>query len=143
MLLDHPVLLRLPIRPNDYDRLGHVNNAVVLEYLEAGRWAWLAHVGVHERSDVVAVVSRIEVDYRRELLGTEVVVQTRLIEPATAGLAEEITYRAVFEQRVFPSGSLDAAASARVTVGFIDVKTRTLTTLQEFVAAITSTEAAS
>ncbi|RKI59045.1 acyl-CoA thioesterase, partial [Corallococcus sp. AB049A] len=38
--------LTLRVRPNDLDTLGHVNNATTLEYLEAGRWAWLERQGL-------------------------------------------------------------------------------------------------
>jgi acyl-CoA thioesterase FadM len=37
-----PAVVRFLTRPNDLDSLGHVNNAIVLEYLEAGRWSWFA-----------------------------------------------------------------------------------------------------
>ncbi|HEY0132889.1 MAG TPA: thioesterase family protein, partial [Nannocystis sp.] len=72
-------ILDLRIRPNDLDSLGHVNNAVVLEYFEAGRWAWMDARGIGRRGKVVPVVSRIEVDYRRELTGPELQVHTTLL----------------------------------------------------------------
>ena len=124
--------LVVPVRPNDLDSLGHVNNAIVLEYLEAGRWAWLAHHGLRRTGRVVPVVSRIEVDYRREILPPEVVVTT-VLEADEAFLdPEAVSYRAVFHQTVVPAGEDRLAAEALVKVAFIDVATRSLRTIQDF-----------
>ena len=70
----------LATRPNDLDILGHVNNAVALEYFEAGRWDWRRRVGL-EASAVAVVVSRIEVDYLGQIFPGEIVVVTRFRGP--------------------------------------------------------------
>ncbi|RYZ40292.1 MAG: acyl-CoA thioesterase [Myxococcaceae bacterium] len=127
------VSLTLSVRPNDLDSLGHVNNATALEYLEAGRWAWLAHHGLSRGGAVVAVVSRVEVDYRREIPPGDVVVRTLLESPVGENLDEDgLNYRASFRQRVFLGEGL--AVEALVNVAFLDAATRSLASLQQFLA---------
>ena len=72
------VNLKLQVRPNDLDSLGHVNNATVLEYLEAGRWSWLEHHNLFHGQKIIPVVARIEVNYSREILPGEVKIITKL-----------------------------------------------------------------
>ncbi|NBD10911.1 MULTISPECIES: thioesterase family protein [Corallococcus] len=128
--------LTLRVRPNDLDTLGHVNNATVLEYLEAGRWAWLERQGLKRGAAVVAVVSRVEVDYRREIPPGDVRVHTVLESPAEDELdVEGLNYRARFRQRVFLSGDGPLAVEAVVSVAFLDARTRSLASLQQFLAA--------
>lgn len=127
-----PAGLRLTIRPNDFDSLGHVNNAVVLEYLEAGRWEWFARHGVQRwrSGTIVPVVARIEVDYRQEIVGADVVVHTDMVtDPA------ELSYRARFHQTVVLGGSAAVAVEARVEAAFITVAGRELRSFQDFLEA--------
>lgn len=68
---------RAPIqmRYSDTDAMGHLNNAVYVQYLETSRTILMKDVQVPpaERS----VVARLELDYRREIkLGQQVVVET-------------------------------------------------------------------
>lgn len=69
---------RTPIqmRYGDTDALGHVNNAVYVQYLETSRVVMLADLqGGYE--ELRAVVARLELDYAREIrLGQQVVVET-------------------------------------------------------------------
>ena len=126
----------LRVRPNDLDSLGHVNNATVLEYLEAGRWAWMDQHGLGRQSPVIGVVSRIEVDYRREIRPQqEVEVRTRLESPGPEDLADEDAthYRATFWQQVLVEGQV--ATEARVQAAFLHVADRTLASLQDFLKA--------
>lgn len=125
----------LRVRPNDLDSLGHVNNATVLEYLEAGRWAWMDQHGVRRGVGVVPVVSRVEVDYRREIHPGDVVVHTVLDVPPDEDLEDGMTYRVRFRQRVLVDGGRQVAAEATVAVAFIDVASRSLCSLQDFLAA--------
>jgi acyl-CoA thioesterase FadM len=129
--------LTLRVRPNDLDVLGHVNNATALEYLEAGRWAWLEQQGLSRGGDVVAVVSRVEVDYRREIPPGDVVVRTSLESPGPDELDDEegVNYRARFRQRVFLSAEGPLAVEALVSVAFLDARARSLASLQQFLAA--------
>jgi len=128
-------ILTLRVRPNDLDSLGHVNNATVLEYLEAGRWAWMEQHGVRHRTHILPVVSRVEVDYRREIEPQEVRVRTMLDGPAPEDLEDNLTYRVCFRQRVFTEGGHQMAVEAAVHVAFIDEQSRTLCSLQEFLVA--------
>lgn len=126
----------LRVRPNDLDSLGHVNNATVLEYLEAGRWAWMDQHGLARQPAIIGVVSRIEVDYRRELHPQqEVEVRTRLEAPSAEELAEEDAthYRATFRQQVLVEGQV--AVDALVQAAFLHVRDRTLASLQDYLEA--------
>ncbi len=138
-------ILSLQVRPNDLDALGHVNNAVVLEYLEAGRWDWLAAQGIVRGGDVTAVVARAEVDYRGEIPFGPIEVRTVLESPSTEELAEgETVYRAVFRQRIrradTANGDVDVtvrvpwAVEALITVACIDARRRCLVPLDEFLS---------
>lgn len=127
-------LLDLEVRPNDLDSLAHVNNAVTLEYLEAGRWAWLQQHGFVQGQRVLPVVTRIEIDYRRELLPQRLTVGTVLLQPDDAVALPEATYKVRFLQEVLSSKGV-VAVSAQVEVAFIDATTRSLASLQDFVAA--------
>jgi acyl-CoA thioester hydrolase len=122
------------VRPNDLDSLGHVNNATVLEYLENGRWDWMARNGIRAGKRVIAVVARIEVDYRRMIATRQVRVETTL---ERAPHPDEITYQVVFRQQVFlveESPSLPAV-QARVQVGFFDVAAGGLATVEDYFQA--------
>ena len=60
----------LPVRTYELDSLGHVNNAIYLNYLEAARVELLlnAELGlVHriERRDVMPMLVRVEINYRK------------------------------------------------------------------------------
>jgi acyl-CoA thioester hydrolase len=128
--------LALQVRPNDLDALGHVNNAVALEYLEAGRWDWLGRQGLGHGGHVVAVVSRIEVDYRAEVPRGEVEIRTVLESPTAADLADErVTFRARFRQHVHVPATARPAVEAVVTVAFLDAGRRCLVSVQDFLAA--------
>ncbi|MBW4497331.1 MAG: acyl-CoA thioesterase [Oscillatoria princeps RMCB-10] len=123
------VSLKLSVRPNDLDSLGHVNNATVLEYMEAGRWAWLDHHGFRRGRRIIPVVARIEVNYRKEIPPGEVAVTTKLEEDG-----ETSHYRRVFCQTVetLNNGTQKVAAEARVQVAFIDSVDRILRTVEDF-----------
>lgn len=128
--------LTLRVRPNDLDSLGHVNHAAALEYLEAGRWAWMDRNGLRVGTGVVPVVTRVEVDYRREVRLQDVVVRTALEVPADGGLDEDaVTYRAAFRQTVLVDGERQVAVEATVRVAFLDAASRALCSLQDFLAA--------
>ena len=56
---------RHPVRFNDLDAFGHVNNAVYLTYLEEARIAFLEHLGlVRELADMAIILARAEIDFR-------------------------------------------------------------------------------
>ena len=127
--------LPLRVRPNDLDSLGHVNNATVLEYLEAGRWAWMERHSLRRDSRILPVTSRIEVDYRREILPQEVLVRTALETSELEDSEDDMSYRVYFRQHILLQGSEQVAVEARIQVAFIDSAERTLRTLQDYLAA--------
>jgi acyl-CoA thioesterase FadM len=126
--------LTLRVRPNDLDSLGHVNNATVLEYLEAGRWAWMEKHGLRRGTRVIAVTIRVEVDYRKEIAPQEVVVRTRLESPSAEELedAESVHYRVGFRQQIFVDSERQLAVEARIQAGFVSAADRSLCSLQEY-----------
>ncbi|MEV0534422.1 acyl-CoA thioesterase [Kitasatospora sp. NPDC050463] len=128
----------LPVRPNDLDALGHVNNAVALEYLEAGRWDWLGRQGLVHGDRLIAVVARTEIDYLAEIPRGLVEVRTRLDSPSEEEWDEEgITFRVRFRQRIHLPEAARPAVDALVTVAFLDAEQRCLVSLQDFLAAST------
>lgn len=138
-----PVSLRLHVRPADLDGVGHVNNSVVLQYLEAGRWAWMDHHQLRRAEPVVPVVSRIDVHYLREIPYGELDVATTMVHHAEAEVSdvidlEDLTYRATFRQEVVLAQGGGVAARADVSVAFIDKETRRLCTVQDFMRASVS-----
>lgn len=69
------------VRYNDIDILGHVNNAIYLQYLEQGRlkvfedFSRARGIELHEMG--ITVVARIEIDYLHEIkYGQHVIIQT-------------------------------------------------------------------
>ncbi|MEU1508892.1 MULTISPECIES: acyl-CoA thioesterase [unclassified Kitasatospora] len=128
----------LPVRPNDLDALGHVNNAVALEYLEAGRWDWLGRQGLVHGDRLIAVVARTEIDYLAEIPRGRVEVRTELVSPSEEEWDEEgLTFRARFRQRIHLPEADRPAVDALVTVAFLDAEQRCLVSLQDFLAAST------
>jgi len=133
-LLDQEVEIELDVRPNDLDVLGHVNNATALEYLEAGRHAWLRATRQQVNDTIVPVVSRIDVQYRAEVRTQRVRVRTALDEASRKALADGPTYRSSFRQSIWAErdGRPGLAVEARVDVAFIDREARQLCTAQDF-----------
>ncbi|KJK56447.1 4-hydroxybenzoyl-CoA thioesterase [Saccharothrix sp. ST-888] len=128
--------LILPVRPNDLDALGHVNNAVALEYLETGRWDWLGLQGLEPGARMIAVVARTEIDYLAEIPRGRVEVRTVLESPTAEEFDEDgLTYRARFRQRVHLPETDRLAVDALVTVAFLDAEQRCLVPMQDFLAA--------
>jgi acyl-CoA thioester hydrolase len=127
--------LTLPVRPNDLDALGHVNNAVALEYLEAGRWDWMGRQGIVHGDRVVAVVASVQLDYLAEIPRGEVEVRTRLESPTQAEIDDDdLTFRARFRQRLHLPQVPGPAVDALVTVAFLDTVQRCLVSMQDFLA---------
>jgi acyl-CoA thioester hydrolase len=127
----------LRVRPNDLDSLGHVNNATALEYLEAGRWAWLEKNGLRQGAAVIGLTMRVEVDYRKEISPQEVVVWTHLEAPGPEELedAEASHYRVRFHQKILVDSGRQVAVEAHVQAAFVRAADRSLCSLQEFLEA--------
>jgi acyl-CoA thioester hydrolase len=127
--------LTVRVRPNDLDALGHLNNAVALEYLEAGRWDWIDQHDLVPGNQVIAVVARAEVDYLAEVPRTQVEIRTTLESPTADEFdAEGQTFRARFHQCIHLPQSTRPAVDAHVTVAFLDADARCLVTMQDFLA---------
>lgn len=97
-----------PVEFRDLDGLGHVNNAVYLNYLEEARDAWVEKVLGPAADDVWHfVLARVAIDFRRELKQEdgEIVVRCGLDSIGRSSLRtrEEIRTR---------SGELSAEAAA-------------------------------
>ena len=61
----HPIEVRF----RDLDALGHVNNAVLVTFLEHARWQWWhGYLGTRLFEAEGFLIARIEVDYRRPVL---------------------------------------------------------------------------
>ncbi|WP_245737901.1 acyl-CoA thioesterase [Streptomyces sparsogenes] len=124
------------MRPNDLDALGHVNNAVALEYLEAARWDWLGRQGLVHGDRMIAVVARTEIDYLAEIPRGQVEVRTALESPTAEEFDEDdITFRARFRQRLHLPEVDRPAVDALVTVAFLDAAQRCLVSMQDFLTA--------
>jgi acyl-CoA thioester hydrolase len=133
-----PTHLTMPVRPNDLDRLGHVNHAVALEYMEASRWHWLANYGLQHDEETIPVVARAEIDYLAEIRDGPVTVTTTLVSPNADDWQEgDIAYRAIFRQTVQSPGQASGpAVDARITVAFLDARQHCLVPLQEYLCRV-------
>lgn len=72
---------RTPIqmRYGDIDAMGHLNNAVYVQYLETSRVILMRDLGVREQDDH-SVIARLELDYRREVRWGQTVEVESLVE---------------------------------------------------------------
>jgi acyl-CoA thioester hydrolase len=77
--------LTLTAEPQHIDELGHVNNAVWVQWIQAVATAhWFALTGAEEQGQFIWVVVRHEIDYRRPLLdGQSVTAETWVADKAT------------------------------------------------------------
>ena len=66
----------IQMRYGDIDAMGHLNNAVYVQYLETSRVLLMRDLGVPDRDDR-SVIARLELDYRHEVRwGQEVTVES-------------------------------------------------------------------
>ncbi len=70
--------LEMPVRKEEIDRMGHVNNVVYLRWVqEAAVRHWYAVASEEEKASLLWVVKRHEIDYRRPaFVGDAVIVRT-------------------------------------------------------------------
>ena len=81
-----------PVAPADIDELGHVNNVVYLRWVQEIAVAhWRAAAPADLQADVVWVVLRHEIDYRRPALAGEDVVGQTWVGDATGSRFERFT----------------------------------------------------
>ena len=58
----------IQIRFNDVDQMGHVNNAVIMEYLDLGKDAFFSGRGPSPtKSDFTVMVVHYDVDFRKQI----------------------------------------------------------------------------
>ncbi len=89
MPFSHP----LEVRFSDLDVMGHVNNAVVVSYMEQARFQWWrTFLGGRKFQDEGFLIARAEVDYRIPiLLGDDVRVELHCTKVGTSSF--ELSYR--------------------------------------------------
>ena len=131
ILLSSPVQTTVVVRPNDFDQLGHVNNSVVLEYLECGRIDWARRQQNLGDPNVVAVVSRVEINYMQAIVQPTVCVHTHLEDEFDL---EETNFKIGFRQHITSSEDNNAPAliKARIEVALLDRQTGLLTSIQDY-----------
>ena len=73
MPYSHPIEVRF----SDLDAMGHVNNAVVVSFMEQARYQWWrTYLGGRKFQEEGFLIARVEVDYRQPiLLGDDVRVE--------------------------------------------------------------------
>ena len=72
---DFKTAVDVQVRFADTDGLGHVNNAVYLEYLELARVEWLKRVlGAVETKEFGVILARVEIDYKSPAFHHETLV---------------------------------------------------------------------
>lgn len=69
----------IQMRYGDLDAMGHLNNAVYVQYLETSRILLMRDLGVSEQDDR-SVIARLELDYRHEVRWGQQVGVDSLIE---------------------------------------------------------------
>ncbi|WP_019587593.1 acyl-CoA thioesterase [Deinococcus apachensis] len=69
----------IQMRYGDIDAMGHLNNAVYVQYLETSRVILMRDLGVREQDDH-SVIARLELDYRREVRWGQAVEVESLVE---------------------------------------------------------------
>lgn len=81
----------LVVRFNDFDLLGHVNNAIYLTYCEAGRFGYLtAAVPDLSESEFNLIVAHASLDYRRPIQwGDRVQICARTVTIGTKSFTME------------------------------------------------------
>lgn len=95
------ISVEVPVRWADLDLLGHVNNAVYLNYLEEARDRLLEHGLGAQVADIV--IARVEIDYRHEIArGVPFVMVTAAVE--SVGTSSVVTV----EEICLPDGTLSA-----------------------------------
>jgi acyl-CoA thioester hydrolase len=84
--------LSLPVRPEDIDAQGHVNNVVYVRWVQDAATAhWNARTSEAERSAVAWVVVRHEIDYRLAAMPEDRIRATTWVGPASRHTYERNT----------------------------------------------------
>jgi acyl-CoA thioester hydrolase len=112
----------VPVRYQDVDALGHVNNAIYATYLEEARVQYLPDV-LGDTGATEAVLANLEIDYRRPVTIEDdfVTVEVAVVDVGTKSVT--------FEYDVYAGGELAAEAST-VQVTY-DAETNSSTEIPE------------
>jgi acyl-CoA thioester hydrolase len=108
--------LPLEIRPEDIDRLGHVNNVVYLGWIQDAAIAhWRMLATPEQQAEVAWVVVRHEIDYKRPARPGDRIVARTWVGPATHNTFERRT-------EILRAGDRKVLAQARTLWCPIDPK---------------------
>ena len=104
----------IQIRFNDVDQMGHVNNAVIMEYLDLGKDAFFSGHGLSPtKSDFTVMVVHYDVDFKAQIhYHDKIQVETSIERFGTKSLT--VLQRVVNSERVWCVSS--AAPSWPATV---------------------------
>lgn len=65
--------LSLQLRFNDIDMMGHVNNAVIMEFFDYGKMKYFDKTGIYvEKEDITIVIVHYEVDFMGQIFRNDV-----------------------------------------------------------------------
>lgn len=102
MAFSHPIEVRF----RDLDALGHVNNAVLVTYLEIARTAWWRqHLAGRPFQEDGYLVARVEMDYRKPVkLEDPVVVEVRVPQVGASSFSLDYKIRRATDGVVLAEG---------------------------------------
>jgi acyl-CoA thioester hydrolase len=87
-----PFELAITVEPTDIDLMGHVNNVTYLRWVqEAATAHWNALASADDRAQLLWVVLRHEIDYKRAALLTDAIVARTWVGTATRIRFERFT----------------------------------------------------
>jgi acyl-CoA thioester hydrolase len=87
-----PYEIEIEVMPGDIDQLGHVNNVVYLRWVQETAAAhWYARAGERDKSSLLWVVIRHEIDYKRPALEGDRIVARTWVGGATRRTFERFT----------------------------------------------------
>ena len=120
---DYPFWCEEKLRNADTDQQGHINNAVMASFFEAGRMEVFAHPVLDRiRANSLFVIARVVIDYKRELFYPGVVrIGSRVSEIGRSSFKFEQTLR---------SGEWEVAR-AEATCVLLDLASRKPTPVPE------------
>jgi acyl-CoA thioester hydrolase len=129
----HPIAVRF----NDFDLLGHINNAVYLTFCEVARFAYLEAVtGDLRQSDLSLILAHMSIDYRRPIGWAEAVrIATRTVSVGTKSFTMEYVILGTAAE-----GEYIAAEARSVQVGYDYTAGRSVPLLPTLVAALEAFE---
>ena len=84
--------LRIEIRPDDIDEMGHVNNVVYLRWVqEAAAAHWQSVASQRDQAQLLWVVVRHEIDYKRPALSGDEILARTWVGTASRAIFERLT----------------------------------------------------